>query len=92
MKYSRHAVIASLTRRFGLPLFIAALLCAIGLPLSAQIPTKQLQFDFNDTGASTTDSVHQIVLDLRSKYGKDKAVLTDIEKYLDLSHYRAAMT
>jgi ABC-type nitrate/sulfonate/bicarbonate transport system substrate-binding protein len=34
----------------------------------------------------------KVVLDLRSKYGKDKAVLTDIEKYLDLSHYRAAMT
>ena len=66
MKYSCQAVIAYLTRGFGLPLFIAALLCAIGLPVSAQIPTKQLQFDFNDTGTTTTDSVHQIVLDLRS--------------------------
>jgi len=33
----------------------------------------------------------KVVLDLRSKYGRDKTKLTDIEKYLDLSHYQAAL-
>ena len=31
-----------------------------------------------------------VVLNLRSKYGRDKTVLNDIDKYLDLSHYHAA--
>lgn len=45
-------------------LFVMILLCASGLSAAAQIPTQQLQFDFNDTGTTTTDSVHQIILQL----------------------------
>jgi len=33
----------------------------------------------------------KVVLKLRSKYGRDKTVLNDIDKYLDLSHYHAAL-
>ncbi len=41
--------------------------CLLGFSAAAQIPNKQLQFDFPEpSGITTTDSVHQIVLNLLS--------------------------
>ena len=57
-------------------LFILALLCAIGQPASAQVPTKLLQFDFNETGTFTTDSVNRVVLQLRAS--PPTGTLTDL--------------
>ena len=67
-----------MTRRLGLSLIITTLFWAIGLPVSAQIPTKQLQFDFNEPAGTTyaTDSVNQVVLQLRAS--PPSGTLTDL--------------
>ncbi len=61
------------------PGVVAAVMKSLTSPLSGLTPQ----------GAVLPEGMN-VVLNLRSKYGRDKTVLNDIDKYLDLSHYHAA--